>query len=151
MLHLNAWIRSILVEICFLGKSTRQLCKQLEHLHRCCQRKHNVQQIVTILFYHRVSSSGLILSRSRPSWCIKFSFKFTSSLQKGKHRWWLGVEIVSFLFISSFLFTVSSPGKNVHTPTSPLYADKKYTHQSKFNFFYLVITNKLKYGLIYTE
>ena len=48
-----------------------------------------------------------------------------------------------FLFIGRFLFTVSNPGKNVHKPTSPLYADKKYTHQSKFNFFYLLITNKL--------
>ena len=59
---------------------------------------------------------------------------------------------IVFLFIGRFLFTVSSPGKNVHTPyVTVKYADKKYTHQSKVNFFYLVMTNKLKYGLIYTE
>ena len=52
----------------------------------------------SFLLYHRVSSSGLLLSRSHPSWCIKFLFKFTSSLQKAKHRWWLGIEIVSFSF-----------------------------------------------------
>ena len=56
-----------------------------------------------------------------------------------------------FRFIGRFLFTVSNPGKNVHKPTSPLYMRiKKYMHQSKFNFFYLLITNKLRYGLIYT-
>ena len=46
---------------------------QLERLNRCCERKHNGQQTVTILFYHLVSSSGLILSRSHLSWCIKFT------------------------------------------------------------------------------
>ena len=44
---------------------------------------------------------------------------------------------LGFLFISRFLFTVSNPGKNAYTPTSTLYPDKKYTHQRKFNFFYL--------------
>ena len=60
-------------------------------------------------------------------------------------------KLLGFLSISRYLFTVSNPGKNVHTPTSRLYPDKKYTHQSKFSFFYLVIINKLKYGLIFTE
>ena len=44
---------------------------------------------------------------------------------------WVSKSLV-FLFISRFLFTVFYPGKNVDTPTSPLYADKKYTHQNKF-------------------
>ena len=57
----------------------------------------------------------------------------------------------SVMFKKENTIFFSNPGKNVHTPTSTLYPDKKYTHQSKFNFFYLEKTNKLKYGLIYTE
>ena len=58
-------------------------------------------------------------------------FKFIPSLQKAKHGWWLGVEIVSFSFYQ-ISFHSFYPGKNVKTPTSPLCADKKYTHQNKF-------------------
>ena len=36
------------------------------------------------------------------------------------------------LFIGRCLFIVSCSGKNVDTPTSPLYTAKNYTHQSKF-------------------
>ena len=110
-----------------------------------CQRKHNVQKTVTILFYHRESSLGHILSRSHPSWCMKFLFKFTSSLQKGKHRWWLGVEIVSFSFyqwISFYSFFLSwKECRHTHR-----YMRIKSTQtKTSLRLFYLAITNELKY------
>ena len=58
---------------------------------------------------------------------------------------WVSKSLV-FLFISRYLFTVFYPGKNVDTPTSPLYADKKYTHQNKFKIILPCNnSNKLKY------
>ena len=67
--------------------------------------------------------------------------RLTRCCQVRKHKVQLTFTILFFSFASRFLFKVFNPGKNDDTPTSPLYADKKYMHQNKFKII-LPCSNK---------